>query len=174
MPLLASSHLRRHLNLPGQPVHNPGLLGIGELHLGILRRHLAVANHVKHLQPPVDILPLEQVGVECIDPKLALLLIRSVTAHAHTLQHRLHLCAELGQARLRHLLPLGQALGQAATKQHNCHCQKKDPHELPHCYHHPPISARGFEINLHANLNYFGCVQPTSPAVYWECECGRN
>ena len=59
VPLLAAPHLRGNLNFTGQPANNPHLLRIRQLHLGILRWHLAIADHVEHLQPPADILPLQ-------------------------------------------------------------------------------------------------------------------
>ena len=85
MPLLTTTHLGRDLNFPGQPVDDPRLIDVRELRLGILRRHLAVADHVEDLQPPLDVLPLEHVRIQGVDAEFALLFSRPVAANAHAL-----------------------------------------------------------------------------------------
>ena len=74
-----------------------------KMRIRILRRHLAVADHIENLQPPVQVPPLQHVWIQGIYSKLPLLLFRPVTMHTGPLQHWCNFLAKGLQIRHRQL-----------------------------------------------------------------------
>ena len=98
--LCAACHARGLLDLAGKPIDHHRPIGILKMHLGILRRHLAIADHAEHLQPPVHSRRSTNRDPACprgISPSA----YRPVTTHAGPLQHQLHRLAKPVQIRLR-------------------------------------------------------------------------
>ena len=74
MPALIAPCGRSLLDLAIQPLdHLPELL-LRHLHVSIFRRHFAIAHHVEHFQPPINIAAVQEIGVERIDAELRSLL----------------------------------------------------------------------------------------------------
>ena len=63
--------------------------------------HLAVAQDAGNFQPPIHILPMRQVGIQCIDSKMAFLFFQTVATETRTFQNGLDLSLESTQIRLR-------------------------------------------------------------------------
>ena len=89
----ATPRFRGHLDLGRDPVDQQAAVLSGQIGL-VRRRHLPVAQHGENVDPPIDVIAADEVGVELVDAQPAALLVRSVARDARRFENGIDLRAK--------------------------------------------------------------------------------